>query len=312
MLVEIACDESGYEGDKLIGTTTDVFAHASVRLDLAAAAGCVGELRARIRSPALEYKANHLLREKHRAVLEWLLGPTSPVYGRARVYLVDKALHVVTGVAGPLLADPAAVAALHRDGPAVFGPERWAAFLVAANDLLRTRDRLDVRGPVERFLAAVDALAAAGAAGPVGDTVARLRRAGHRAEAWRSRLAADPELVSPLDPLPAAIARAVAYWGEGGEPVFVVHDRQNTLSPARVARLAAALGPGRLADLTLVGSGADPRVQVADILAGAARKIASDALNAHPDPILTALLHPYLDPLSIWAGAFPPPHLPWR
>jgi hypothetical protein len=298
--VEIACDESGYEGDKLIGTTTDVFAHASVGLGVATAAGCMDELRARIRSPATEYKANHLLREKHRAVLEWLLGPSSPAYGHTRVYLIDKALHVVTGVAGPLLEDAAAATALYRDGPAAFGPGPWAAFLVAANDLLRTRDRLDVRGPVERFLRAVDGLAAAGAAGPVAETVARLRRAGPRAAAWRSQLAADPGLVSPLDPLPPAIARAVAYWGEGGQSVSVVHDQQNTLSPARVARLAAAIGPGRLAALTLVDSGADPRVQVADILAGAARKIASDALNGHPDPILTALLHPYLDPHSIW------------
>ena len=30
--LEITCDESGYEGEKLIGTTTDVFAHAGVRL----------------------------------------------------------------------------------------------------------------------------------------------------------------------------------------------------------------------------------------------------------------------------------------
>jgi len=32
-LVQIACDESGYEGEKLIGGMTDVFAHASVRVD---------------------------------------------------------------------------------------------------------------------------------------------------------------------------------------------------------------------------------------------------------------------------------------
>jgi hypothetical protein len=133
--------------------------------------------------------------------------------------------------------------------------------------------------------------------------VARLRRSGPRAEAWRSRLAADPGLVSPLDPLLPAITRAVAYWGEGGQSVSGVHDQQNTLSPARVARLAATLGPGRLAGLTKVDSGADPRVQVADIVAGAARKIASDALGGHPDPILGALLDPYLDPRSVWPDA---------
>jgi hypothetical protein len=36
-LVQIACDESGYEGEKLIGGMTHVFAHASVRLDVESA-----------------------------------------------------------------------------------------------------------------------------------------------------------------------------------------------------------------------------------------------------------------------------------
>jgi hypothetical protein len=43
--VEVACDESGYEGEKLIRTTTDVFAHASVRLDIESATNGVQEIR---------------------------------------------------------------------------------------------------------------------------------------------------------------------------------------------------------------------------------------------------------------------------
>jgi hypothetical protein len=89
-VLEIACDESGYEGDKLIETTTDLFAHASVALDVESAADCIRELRSRIRSPAEEYKANHILRQKHRDVLTWFLGSASPVQGWAQVYLVDK------------------------------------------------------------------------------------------------------------------------------------------------------------------------------------------------------------------------------
>ncbi len=73
--LEIACDESGSDGENLTGGNTDVFAHAGVSLPLAEAASAVREIRDRIRSPAEEYKANHLLREKHRAVLEWLLAP---------------------------------------------------------------------------------------------------------------------------------------------------------------------------------------------------------------------------------------------
>jgi hypothetical protein len=48
-LVQIACDESGYEGEKLIGRMTDVCGHAGVRLDVESATTCMQELRHRIR-----------------------------------------------------------------------------------------------------------------------------------------------------------------------------------------------------------------------------------------------------------------------
>jgi hypothetical protein len=89
-VLEIACDESGYEGEKLIGSTTRYFAHASIRLPGDEAALVLAELRARIRSPATQYKATHLLREKHRPVLEWFLGATGPVHGNGHVFLLDK------------------------------------------------------------------------------------------------------------------------------------------------------------------------------------------------------------------------------
>ncbi|MCU7725107.1 DUF3800 domain-containing protein [Actinoplanes sp. KI2] len=89
---EIACDESGYEGEKLIGSTTRYFAHASVLLPDAAAV--LAELRDRIRSPATQYKATHLLREKHRATLLWFLGENGPVFGRGHVFLLEKAAFV--------------------------------------------------------------------------------------------------------------------------------------------------------------------------------------------------------------------------
>lgn len=60
---------------------------------------------------------------------------------------------------------------------------------------------------------------------------------------------------------------------------------------------------GRLAGLRLVEARLDARVQVADVVAGAARKIASDELNGRGDPKLTALLGPYVDAYSIWGDA---------
>lgn len=58
---------------------------------------------------------------------------------------------------------------------------------------------------------------------------------------------------------------------------------------------------GPLARLVRVDSMTDSRVQVADFLAGVARKIAEEELEGRGDPELTELLRPYLDTASFWA-----------
>ncbi|MFI7067787.1 hypothetical protein ACIBL3_42795 [Kribbella sp. NPDC050124] len=243
--LEIACDESGYEGEKLVGGVTHVFAHASVCIDEADAAACVAELRRRIRSPATMYKATHLLRSKHRAVLLWLLGDDGPLLGNARVFLVDKTYFLAERLVAELGARPELTRFLYDAARRTAEAEE---FLVAANDVLRTTFR--------------------------------------------------DHVVSPLDPLLPAIVRAVEYWGAGGRPVVVAHDRQTTLSPERVFTLRGSAAG--FAGLEQVDSFTDSRVQVADFLAGVARKIASDQLKGSDDAEVSALLRPYVDPASIW------------
>jgi hypothetical protein len=260
--VEIACDESGYEGEKLVGSLTPAFAHGSVRLATSVAADCVAELRARIRSPATEYKANHLQREKNRPVLEWFLGPSSPAYGNGRVFVVDKAAFLTTKLTEVLGGGYVDV--------------QSAAVLGAANDLLRARGGPEV---VDAFFAVVPGA----------------RAARRRVEAYRAGL---PAALPTLDLLFPAIARVVATWAGPDRPVWIVHDRQKTLSPERVAVLTDRLG-GRLAGLTLVGADRDPRVQLADILAGTVRKILEEEWAGHGDPRLTALARPFVDPASV-------------
>jgi hypothetical protein len=282
--VEIACDESGYEGERLIGTTTDVFAHASVRLEFAAAAELMQELRNRIRSPATEYKAGHVLREKHRSVLTWLLDPSGPLHGNAHVFLVDKAYFVVSRLA-ELLYPGADAAALYHDGPREYGNARWQAFLGAANEVMRIKDQPGVTDTFVRI------------ATELGLTPDRLR-----VRALRERLLDDPALVPPMDLLIPALVRAVIRWGT----VSIVHDRQTMLSPDRVALLKTVAPADQLTGLTLVDSFHEPRVQVADVIAGAARRIADDALNGRGDPRLTALLPPYVDSASLLPEALEP------
>lgn len=300
--LEVACDESGSDGENLTGGNTDVFAHGSVSLSVASAAAAVREIRDRIRSPAEEYKANHLLREKHRAVLEWLLAPEGPIHGRARVHLMEKTYFVVQQAAGLLLGGTAEAPALFRAGRGTFGDDDWRAFLQAANRLLRVRDDGD---PVDAFYGTVGALIRAHPGTEAARLLGRLAATRARAVAYRSGFLKGPPLVPVLDPLLPAIVRTAALWSGDGRPVRLVHDRQNMLTPDRIAwieQAARRAGVG-LAGLRLVVARDDARVQVADFLAGIARSIASDELNGRGDPALTALLRPYVDPHSVWGDA---------
>ncbi|MFJ4950727.1 hypothetical protein [Streptomyces sp. NPDC088760] len=302
---EVACDESGSDGENLAGGNTEVFAHASVALPVDVAAECVGEIRRRIRSPAEEYKAGHLLREKHRAVLVWLLAEGGPVHGRAHVHLTEKAFLLVDRVVGLLSADPADAVALYRQGPEVFGAAAWREFLVAANSLLRVRPGGAGDAGGQAFFAAVDTLVRAA---PGSEAAGILRRlAAHRAaaEAYRTRMRAVPALFPMLNPLFPAIRQTAAHWSADGRPVLLVHDQQNALTPGRIAGIVQSARRDGIAlgGLRLVDSRDDARVQIADFLAGVARRIASDELAGSGDPERTACLRPYVGAQSVWGDA---------
>ncbi len=234
-----------------------MFAHAGVHLSSAAATDCVEELRSRIRSPAVEYKANHLLREKNRKALEWFLGPGGPIDDHAHVHLVDKTLFLIRQVV-QLVGGDVDVPPSDADG--------WAV----VNDFLRPRRGDPVN--IGKVLAAFPALHGLRGAGPL-----------------------PPKGLDPLEP---AILRAVAVWGDAGRvPVAVIHDRQTSLTADRVAALMA--GPGAPASLRFVGSRTDPRVQIADFLAGVATRAVSEQLAGRGDAALLDLLAPYVDPESV-------------
>jgi len=297
--LEVVCDESGSDGENLTGGNTDVFAHGSVSLPVEVAAAYVQEVRDRIRSPATEYKANHLLREKHRDVLEWLLSTSGPVDGHAHVHLTEKAYFVVHRTVDLLLGDGTEALALYREDRPAVGAQRWRAFLDAANKLLRVRLDGEAGGAVDRFFRTVDDLRRAR---PRTEIPERLAAARPRADAYRARLLDGPPLIPVLNPLLPAIVHTIAHWSAGGRTVRVVHDRQNMLTEPRIAWIgeqAVRAGVG-FAGMELVRARWDPRIQLADFLAGIARKTASDVLNGQVDPVLVALLRPYVGPTSVW------------
>jgi hypothetical protein len=314
--LEIACDESGFSGGNLVGGHAPVFAHASVRIDGPAAAEVMAGLRRRMDGgPPGELKAGALLRPRHRGLAVELLGPAGPLAGAARVHLVDtvyfalaRLADLLGGVAVPRGTDspgrdPAARRAalvLRVQGPQTYGAQRWRQFLVAAAGLMRTNTRWTPREPVAPFAAELDELLET--PGEVADLLRPMRDRIPAAAAVRAALKADPKLPTLLEPVVPALARAVALWCPPGGTLSVVHDDQSAVTPERVATIAAGTG---LVEVVLTDSRTDPRVQVADLLAGIARRVAADVLagRSGPDDELAGLLRPAVDPESTWAEA---------
>jgi hypothetical protein len=321
--LEIACDESGWEGSSFAAANSDVIAYASVRLETEAAAECIRALRGRSGRHRHEYKASHLIRTADRSELAGFLGPAGPVHGRARVNLTHKSCFMIGRALDIFLGDFADTASLGlrpdqrlvgwaaelcRSGPDVFGRQAWHAFLAATNAVLRVRHHPRVHLPVDAFFDLIETLQAV-AGGRAGEILHELRAGRLGAYSARTRLIDNHVLEPVLEPLIPALARTVLHWSGGTQPVAVIHDEQSALTERRIRLMEQVLAApplelirvparGHFLRLRQVDSRTESRVQVADILAGVARKVATDALLGRGDPELTALLQPHIDPAS--------------
>lgn len=166
--------------------------------------------------------------------------------------------------------------------------------------MMQKRNRV-VSGPaVERFFSELEWLRSDEL------DLSRLRNARPQVEEVLARLLDDRSSVPPpLEPLLPGLLETVRYWSKD-RSVAVVHDEQSALTSYRVAYISAVLadatdGPPPLGDFVQVDSRTDPRVQLADLLAGAARHISTSELHGAGTPELTALLSPYVSPNSLWS-----------
>ena len=299
-VVEIACDESGFSGTNLLDPATPMITHASVDLGPGEAVALIAELRSAFRYAPSEVKSGRFLRTGGAGpAVQWFL---TALHGRAHVHLVDKEFFLATRIVDLFLVEPTYAAGtrltrqhrpaaldLYRAGRAA-GPD-WTALLTAFADLVRTkrRHRPD-RELLDRFFRAREALVRAG----LGAHLDGLRRT--RVQAVLTRLGHDdPAVPPPLEPLLPALAETVLFWSGGHRRVLVVHDEQSALTAGRLRRLQQALVAGTglspLAGLVTVDSRDDPRVQVADLLAGLARRLPGTGGDGP--------LQPFLSPTSL-------------
>ena len=319
--IEIVCDESGFSGGNLVGVGhSPVFAHASICIEPQIGAQLVQQLRREIGARGTgEYKSPEIMRPRRRPVLLWLLGPTSPIYGNAYVHLIDTQFFVLARLVDVLLGGqpvsgitspgrnagtrPMALA-LYKLGEHSYGIPRWQEFLKLSANLFRTNNRWLPKTPVQNFYTAVDSLAETSAASDVREVMRMLQSTRPIAETTRASYLQHPKLTPLIEPLLPALNRAVQVWGSQAASLSVIHDEQSALTAERIADIAAAYAasqPGRqLTDVRLVDSSREPRVQIADFVAGIARRLASDQLQDRADREISALLGPLIDPESVW------------
>lgn len=323
-VAEIACDESGFSGTNLRHPATPVITHASVDLCVDEAVELIAALRRGFRFSRNEFKSGRFLRSPNAGqALEWFL---TALRGRAHVHLVDKEYFLVTRIVDLFLAEPSyaagtrltqehrpAALAVYRAGRSAGG--HWTVFLAAFVELVRTkrRHRPDPRA-VERFFQARDALVRDGLGRQAEAVLAGLSRT--RVRDVLTRLGDDDRSIPPpLEPMLPALAETVLFWSGGQRQVLVIHDEQSALTADRLSRLQQALadcagsspagadqavaspggaspgGVSPLAGLVMVDSRDDPRVQVADLVAGVARRL--------PRIVDDGPLRPFLSPTSL-------------
>ena len=321
--IEIACDESGFSGGNLVGGGhSPVFAHASVRIESKAAGELIQRLRREIGARGDgEYKSPEILRPRRRPIVLWLLSPSSPIHGNAHVHLTDTRFFVLARLLDVLLLSGHAVRgiacpgrnphtrpmalALYRSAEQSYGTARWQEFLTLSANLFRTNNRWLPKTPVPMFYAAVEVMAQTSAAADVQQVISLLRSTRPIAEATRSSHLQSPKLTPLMEPLLPALNRTVHYWGEYTQTLSVVHDEQSALTPERIADMATAFAAShsghQLSEVRLVDSRREPRVQLADFVAGIARRLAADELKGRADPEIITLLGPLIDHESVWA-----------
>jgi hypothetical protein len=317
--LEIACDESGFSGTNLLDSATPLFTHASIDLRMDEATELIGSLRSGFGCSLNELKSGQFLRGPRAGeALEWLMASLA---GRAHVLLVDKEYFLVTRIVDLFLSEPSyaagtrltqdqrpAALALYRARRA--GGPAWHAFLAAFVELVRSkRPHHPRRRAWESFFQAREAVAAAGVGSEAEHVLARLSRT--KVRVVLSRLARDDRSIPPpLEPLLPALAETVLFWCGGGRQVLVIHDEQSALTADRLRRLQQALAdgidapgaqgepgsgptskPSPFVGLVTVDSRDDARVQVADLLAGVARRTTSAREEE--------LLQPFLSPTSL-------------
>jgi hypothetical protein len=324
-LLEVACDESGSEGENVAQAQHRVFCHGSVALGEDEAQSLVEELRTRTGSRRTELKAEAVIGSPE--TLEWLFDRSGPLEDRAQVFLVDKQYFLVAKVVDLLIeelthargqdlyADGLArklARGLFRNGHRDLGDVMWAQLLASFNSLMRVKQRSGMKATIDDFFNVVERARKAAHRREVWNALDLVRQTREHAEAFQKAIATNPDRTRSLDPLSAALPSTIRGWAAiSSDEIRIIHDNQAALTAEVVDEIIQGLRhpyyefarfapPVRIRDIVQVDSKLDPRVQVADVVAGVGRWAATGVLETTMGEAKIGLGH-FLSSESLWA-----------
>ncbi|MBZ6142529.1 DUF3800 domain-containing protein [Streptomyces olivaceus] len=289
-----ACDESGWDGEQLIGRRGPYFVYAAVAVDDAEATEIVEELRAETHYQAPELKFRDFKkRANRRDALRRLWGDGGALEGRCWAFVVEKEYAAVAKVIDLLLEEQAYAAGidLYADGRArefarllrqhgrrALGDQGYKRLMTAFVAFASVRGRRDDQAR-EVFFDRVEEAWASSTRRNITDLLMMLRTTRPQAE----MLHGDTNTHPMLELLVSSVAQAARHWGAQLGPVSVLTDEQKALPDDGLDNIAKVVRNGwgatrssrqRPVDLRALvrGTSVDhPSIQLADLVAGAVR-----------------------------------------
>lgn len=320
-MIEVAGDESGSEGENLANATHRFFTYGTTSVSVDEASEIICDIRVAIGSSradidaARELKSATLL-SRHPDVVASTLRE-SLLASSASVYVADKWFFLAGKMVSLIVEEQAAeigvpIASIERMlavelmdqvVPAI-GNDLWSELMTAFNQVVRIYHPASGATPSAMpFLRALNRVRGIDHGGYI---VTML---------WQSREqilqyldGANGPVVRYLEPMIPTLLAVAGTWSDRfpSQQITIVADEQSSLTADALELLTAAAPAvgARLAGVTTTRSHDDPRVQLADLLAGAGRYAAARIQVGDHDELTRAVI-PLLDDNGMWSDASP-------
>lgn len=268
--LEVACDESGNDGENLFGGNSAVFAHGSTSLTTDEANALITELRQRTKSQSTELKSKDFLRPKNLEAARWLLTEPS-VADRSLAHLTEKRYFLTSK-----LFDSTVEEHMHSQGIDIYETDgavraamllyvlssrtlgtTWDGALETFNLLLRSADNLEIQRNLSALRKQLHEVA-----GQCSGTLKDLLSMIHDSTRFLPDLARrqagldGSEKLRTLDPVICAIGQTSRSWTERtGKELVIVHDEAKVLTPRMIENFKYHMARPELVASSMAGSG---------------------------------------------------------